>query len=44
MLTGLGGAGHDIPVTSKFVIVKGPVDDLLNILCHQTVIIHVIGF
>lgn len=40
----LGSAGHDIPVTIKYVIAKGPVDGLFNISCHQTVIIHVIGF
>jgi len=44
MLPGLGSAGHDIPVTIKYVIAKGPVDSLFNSSCYQTVIINVIGF
>jgi hypothetical protein len=32
----LGSAGHDIPVTIKYVIAKGPVDGLFNIGCHKT--------
>jgi len=36
MLPGFGGAGHDIPVTIKYVIAKGPVDCLFNIGCHKT--------